>query len=151
MWTVNGTLVAVASAASAALSGLVVGSALSWQHRAEIADLKLAHRDQLVKGWEAAHKVNEKVTEQFNEDLAAIANRPLPRPVLVCRPGGTVLPGTAPGPDPEAPGGLPPAPGGEARSDIGPFIAGEADRADKCAAQLNSLINWIDTVRKPDK
>ena len=151
MWTVNWKLAGAAAAASAVLSGLVVGSVLSWKHGKEIAELKLAHREQMVKGWQAAHRVNERVTEQFNEDLAVIANRPVPRPVLVCRAGGTVLPGATAGTGAEAPGGLPPATGGEVGRDLGPYIAGEADRADRCAAQLNALIDWVDKVRKPDK
>jgi hypothetical protein len=149
-WTVRWQAVLAACVASAALNGLLVGSVLSWKHGKEIAELKLAHREQMVKGWQAAHRVNERVTEQFNEDLAVIANRPMPRPVLVCRTGGTVLPGAAAGTGAETPGGLPPEARGEVGRDLGPYIAGEADRADRCAAQLNRLIDWINTVRRPD-
>jgi hypothetical protein len=151
MWTARWQLVAAGCAASAVLSGLLVGSVLSWKHGEEVAELKLAHRDQMVKGWEAAHRVNEKVTEQFNEDLATIANRPVPRPVLVCRADRAVLPGAPAGTGAEAPGGLPGEARGEAGRDLGPYIAGEADRADRCAAQLNRLIDWINTVRRPDQ
>lgn len=151
MWTVRAQFALVALVASAVLGGLVVGLPLSWRHRAEIAELKAQHRELLSKGWEAAHKVNERLVEEFNEDLAAIANRPPPRTVLVCPKGGAVLPRAAGGANPEGGAGVPAAAGGEAGRDLGPFIAAEADRADRCAAQLNKLIDWVDSVRKPDK
>lgn len=142
-------LAAAVGAASLALGVGVTGFGLSWKHRAEIAELDAVWRDRLSKGWEAAHKVNERVTGKFNEDLAVIAARPPPRTVLVCPTGRAVLPGASAGAGPEGGPGLPPAAGGEAGPDLGPFIASEADRADRCATQLNALIDWIDKVRKP--
>jgi hypothetical protein len=151
MWNVSGPALAVIVCASLALGAAGAWTAQGWRCRAKIAELEQQHRAQMLKGWEAAHKVNAEITEKFNEDLAAIANRPPPRPVLVCPSGGAVLPGAAAGAGAEGGAELPPAAGGSAQRDIGAFIASEADRADRCATQLNALIDWITKVRRPDR
>jgi hypothetical protein len=151
MWTASGPILVAGACVSLALGAAGGWTAQGWRYRAKIAELEQQHRAQMLKGWEAAHKVNVEVTEKFNEDLAAIAARPAPRPVLVCPSGGAVLPGAAAGAGAEGGADVPPAAGGSTQRDIGAFIAGEADRADRCATQLNALIDWINKVRRPDR
>lgn len=150
MWTVKWQLAAGVLAASVALSALSAWQVQQWRWGKKYSDLQGEEKDKRLRGWETAHKVNTQVTEAFNDELVLIANRPPPRAVLVCPPAGG-LPG-APGGAAGTEAGESPGPAGTpAQRDIGAFLAGEADRADRTAAQLNALIDWHRKVKEGRK
>lgn len=126
-------IVAVASGASWYVNGL------RWESKYKA--LELAQTEARLKGWETAAKVHKETVEGFRNDLQTIANRKPARPVLVCSPGVPRTPGGTAGAGAD---GLQDA----ARTDIGPSLAALADKADRCAAQLNALIKSYDRSGK---
>jgi hypothetical protein len=127
-------------AASLAVVGVLAfgagwyGNGLRWE--AKYTGLELRETTARLKGWETANKVHREALDGYQKDLELIANRKPVRPVVVCPSG---VPGAASGTSDSGTGGVP----GGTGVNIGPDLAALADRADRCAAQLNALIKDV--------
>jgi len=110
------------------------------------AEAALAQRDAAI----SALRASQEASRGYHEELDALRNAGRPDPVIrVCpRPSPVQVPGPTARTDvPAAPAGeLPASPGSD--RDIGPALAREADRADRLAAQLRALQDWINGVRQ---
>jgi len=109
-------------------------------HGEEIAQAALRDRDTALASLEAS----QKASKGYADELEVLRNT-TPDPVIrVCRPTVVSIPVPAPGVDGT------PAPAGDVQEepgrDIGPALAREAERADRLAAQLRALQEWIRAV-----
>ena len=135
------------------LCAAAAGAGLYWKGKTEgeargeaMASAALRERDAAIASLEAS----QKASEGYASELEELRNRPRPDPVIRVCPKPTVpVPGTAPRIDgPAAPAGDVQGQPGQDSRDIGPDLAREADRADRLAAQLRALQEWISQVSK---
>ena len=122
--------------------GLYLKGKTAGEARGEaVAQAALRERDNAISALQAS----QAASEGYASELEELRNRPRPDPVIRVCPKPTVpVPGTAAGTDGPAPaaGDVPEEPG----RDIGPALAREAERADRLAAQLRALQEWIQAV-----
>ena len=125
--------------------GLYLKGKTAGEARGEaVAQAALRERDNAI----SALRASQAASEGYANELEELRNRPRPDPVIRVCPKPTVpVPGTAPRIDgPAAPAGDVPGQPGQDSRDIGPDLAREADRADRLAAQLRALQEWIQAV-----
>jgi hypothetical protein len=108
-----------------------------------VAQAALRERDTAL----ASLRASQAASEGYANELEELRSNPGPDPVVrVCpKPKPVPVPGPTAGTDGPAPaaGDVPEEPG----RDIGPALAREAERADRLAAQLRALQEWINGVR----
>lgn len=98
-------------------------------------DANSAADKRLLHAYEVAQKVNRETTEKYREELTAIRSRPA-APRVFCK---ADLPQPSGGVTGPSPSDLP----GEAGKDVGRPLFALADDADRCAVQLNALIEVV--------
>lgn len=107
----------------------------------------------------AALRASQEASAGYQHELQDLRSRPVPvrtvrlctaaKPVPVSQPAARDHGGTAsPGPIPAGPG---PDPGEGGGPDIGPDLYELAARADRLAAQLRALQEWVKAVQAPQQ